>query len=661
MSKLETQINQIYLISPETKKTSLVLYEERLREPLHLFVVFELTGIKKKTEANELKKISDTVLNCFRNNQKMPISSLFEAALAQINQELGNIAHKGAKSWIGKLSAAIVLKSDVDISLANTGAASVWLKRKNELTEILPAEKKGDHPLKIFQNFSSGRVRDNDSLVVTTSNLFNYVSLPLLTQVLSGKTLADACEEISKILIDSSKSDDGFAAFFLQFDKTLQTATTGSKITTPASNKIEDIKDPERIEEISVPKPAIPEVTIYAPLPEDITPEEPKSKFKLPSLENLKVKLQKPQLPKLSLDFFRNFNKSSISRRFFLIAFTIFLLLFIANVFVWRSRANSQKNQKELAARIESVMQTMGEAESALIYKNDDQAIRILDEAKDDISAVKKLDETKGQQLEAQFQLLADRINRVTSVPSPRVVAEIKHSPIFLARAGSGFAIAGKNSNSLANFTTSYTAPVLLNGVEGDITGLTHVPNNGNWVATANKIYRVDESLKEFVSLFEASSRNLQGLKVLTNNRVYTADLKNNQILRMPIESGRPGTALSILKGTVDLTGLKDFGVDTDVYLLYPDRIRKYVAGNEQAFRMPRLTETMTGAEKISVGSNLYILEPSKKRLLMISRTGALVNQIYFPNSNELKDFYVNETERRITLINGNQLIEIVF
>jgi hypothetical protein len=76
---------------------------------------------------------------------------------------------------------------------------------------------------------------------------------------------------------------------------------------------------------------------------------------------------------------------------------------------------------------------------------------------------------------------------------------------------------------------------------------------------------------------------------------------------------------------------------------------------------LDELTTPMAGATKLFVGNNLYILEPGQKRLLIFSKAGKLLNQVYFPNSPELTDFYVDETARHIDLINGNSLIEINF
>src|SRR6185436_14549030 len=100
MARLETEINQIYLTHPESKKTSLILYEEEISNSAHLFVLAVLADLQKKSENLELKKISEIILESFRINKRLAAETLFESALAQINQNLADLAHEGHKSWV---------------------------------------------------------------------------------------------------------------------------------------------------------------------------------------------------------------------------------------------------------------------------------------------------------------------------------------------------------------------------------------------------------------------------------------------------------------------------------------------------------------------------------------------------------------------------------
>jgi hypothetical protein len=85
------------------------------------------------------------------------------------------------------------------------------------------------------------------------------------------------------------------------------------------------------------------------------------------------------------------------------------------------------------------------------------------------------------------------------------------------------------------------------------------------------------------------------------------------------------------------------------------------VSGQPQAFPLPNMSDKMSNATRISVLSNLYILETNKKRLIVLNKNGALVNQIYFPSTHNPTDFYVDEAGRSIYILDDNNLYAVTF
>jgi len=196
----------------------------------------------------------------------------------------------------------------------------------------------------------------------------------------------------------------------------------------------------------------------------------------------------------------------------------------------------------------------------------------------------------------------------------------------------------------------------LLNDLDGGIRGVVHAPNDGNLVASASSVYRINSSLKQF-DLVKNIGANLTSLKFLSPDRVYTMDKAANQVVRLNLSSN---VAQNLIKTSTDLGQARDFGVDADIYVLFPDHVAKFVNGNEQIFKL-NMSDAITDANRIVVASNLYILESSKKRLLIFNKNGVLVNQVSFPNVTALKDLYVDETQRFIYLLDDNKLIQVVF
>lgn len=622
MARLETQINQIYLTHPEAKKTSLVLYEETLSSSLHLFVLAELRDLTRKSEATDLKKISEIILASFRANRKLAGEALFEASLAQINQNLADIAHAGRKSWVGKFSCVITLKAVDNIFLANNGQASAWLKRGGELSEILPAEKRGDHPLKTFQNFTQGKISVQDGLILTTANIFNYVSLQLFTKILGQYSLSEACVEIAKILQASMSADDAFCSFFLGFDRK------------PAAS-------------VATPEDPINPTPVYAPLPEEMA-FEPKPSWSLPKFQfNFRH-------PNLQFDFFR---RLSLAGKFFFISFAIFAVLFIINLVVYGFKLHGQTAADKIAKQITVVTSDLAQTQSSVIYKDDQQSFKFLTQTLSDFEVLKKMSAPAADQFTAQIQQITDQVNKITVATDPKVYAEFKRHPSFIAKSPSGFLLSAKDSNSISLYNTANHDYFLLNSLKTDITGISFWSPVGVAVATADQIFHIDNNLKQFTTVLSFAGSTIANIQTYGSN-LYGLDTGQGQIIRLTNSKNKISSSI-VARG--DYSQVRDFGVDKDIYLLGADRLTKITGGAAQAFPLPFMTEPISNATGLFVASNLYILEANKKRVVIINKTGALINQIYFPTASSPLDLYVDEAQRNLYLLDENKLFRITF
>lgn len=477
MPRLETQVNQIYLIGPETKKISIILYDEKISSRLHLFLLAQLSDIQKKTETQNLKKISEIILTAFRDNKKLATDSLFESALAQINESLAEIAHKGRKSWLGKFSCGILLKCSDQIYLANTGQVSAWLRRGPDLTELLRAEGSNSHPLKTFQNFTQGKLNEKDDLILTDSSMFNFVSFELFKSILKNTPLDQACLKISKILQDSVNQDEGVGAFMLNFGK-----TAGE---TSASDYEKDIyaPRPESLEQISEPnKFSFLNFSLVQIL------SLPKNLFSALGRIFSKVKLPKP----------KSLKSLSPSAKFFLSSFLVFLVLLTLSLAVSGIRARNAKHALRLEERVNILVTSINETESALIYNNQVQAFEYLKTSQDEFTKLKEIDEETAQTYQQILDDLNNKVNRVSIINNPEVLINFEQSPDLLSRAGSGFVFANSTTQMVQNFDQELKNLFMLNNTNNNIVGLTHVEGLGNYVVTANALYRINGSLSQF-------------------------------------------------------------------------------------------------------------------------------------------------------------------
>lgn len=123
----------------------------------------------------------------------------FEAALHKANLTLSKLASHGSVNWIGHINAVCMVIEKNNLHISQTGTACVLLLRSNTLTNISEGgEILESNPLKTFQDVLSGRMENNDKIILATDSIFEIFSL----------------EEIKKSALKFSKPE------FIQFLKT---------------------------------------------------------------------------------------------------------------------------------------------------------------------------------------------------------------------------------------------------------------------------------------------------------------------------------------------------------------------------------------------------------------------------------------------------------
>jgi hypothetical protein len=481
---------------------------------------------------------------------------------------------------------------------------------------------------------------------------------------LNTPDLNQACTKVSEILRSSARSTEGFAVFMLSFSKKSAAAEAITPAVEPAPTKAG--------KKTAAPKiPDIPSTPIYAPMPEDLDsdPVEPETPMSLPGLPKLSIpKISfKPRIPKFNINLsflkLKFFPKISGPGKFFLASFLLFAVLFTMNIAAFGVRKSQSRQAEQFNAISETFVNYLAEAESSLLYKNHSQAMKLMSSAETELAKLKELDDEKAAPFAAKFEEMNNKVNRVTVLRNLTPAFETPYPASILARAGNGYLISNENPNSLGVYAGNELKNLfMLNSTDGDLRGITHVSGIGNFVATKDKVYLANESSKEFQQLEYVSNGDLHGLKFLDPNRIYAINKTTNQVIRMTASARDVSAPTNLLKTNVNLKDAQDLAVDTDIYILYPDGVTKFSGtGQPVNFQLSSISEPARQMTKIRVGNQIYLLEPVSNRLLIFSRTGELLNQVQFPELNDLKDMYVDEGQRQMLLLNGNRVYMITF
>jgi len=165
-----------------------------------LFGVFEVADDSEDSSYIVNYLISVIKKEYFSKPKMGPVES-FEAALHKANLALSKLAEHESIGWIGKFNAIAAVIEKNSIHISQSGTTNALLLRAKTLTDIsegLADQENEPNPMKTFVNITSGRLENEDKLIIATENIFDIFSL----------------EEIKKSAIHFSQDE------FVQFMRT---------------------------------------------------------------------------------------------------------------------------------------------------------------------------------------------------------------------------------------------------------------------------------------------------------------------------------------------------------------------------------------------------------------------------------------------------------
>lgn len=380
MSLLETQVGQIQVSGRKLSRSFISLQSEKIPETsAEIYAVVEVTPLKK-SEYADAQKVSDIIANELKRHFGRTSPNSFENAVAQINQELSRLAGSGKTSWVGKLDAVMAARQNEHLFIATTGKVQAYLYRDKQFSNISDSAVK-QNPLKVFENFAIGKVKKRDTLILSSAQLFNYITMERLHAELVGKPITNACETIARILTDASDDSISLGTFIIEFDQ--QEAPVA-------------------------PKPSPEELQTVSPAPEErariqIAPFASGLFAKAKDLDWQGLSKATSTLGSLVPKAIRDSKLANMDRinslpktkRFFLISATIFLLLLITNVTISVYSAEKNRAREQMNARLELIQNKINNANSAYIYGDRSEAFRLLSEAQAELNSLPENDVLK--------------------------------------------------------------------------------------------------------------------------------------------------------------------------------------------------------------------------------------------------------------------------
>jgi hypothetical protein len=370
--------------------------------------------------------------------------------------------------------------------------------------------------------------------------------------------------------------------------------------------------------------------------------------------------------------WYKNLNKIN---KILFSGFVICFLVFSASL-GWQTIKNKKIEKQAVISNLTATIeQKQNQIDASLLYNNEEGAKKLLDEIRE---ILKQLPQNSQEQKErynalaAKNQVQIEKISRVIRSDPVELAnfinlnANAKPINIILAKDKIYAADTAQKAVYSIDPQSKLITAINLNNQNISRLNFPSLDKNNNiYYLNSNNLKILDAKTEKLSDLEIDYSGDLQKVIDLKqyNNRFYLTDITSSQIYRFSKSGDKLTGASAWINGKEDLTNVVSMAIDGNIYLLKNNgEILKYTKGKRQDFSLSAVEPPLGQASKIIVSPEqdyIYIFEPAAKRLVVFNKTGKSVCQYASDKLASLKDFQIDEKNKKIYFLNGTSVYSI--
>ena len=321
-----------------------------------------------------------------------------------------------------------------------------------------------------------------------------------------------------------------------------------------------------------------------------------------------------------------------------IIAFVLFMIS-ISTVKIKNYYATKNETYTQL---LDAISQKKDEAEARMIYNDDQNALMLLQEAKDLLSTMQQDSKERKATYES---LLADintqlfALQKIQRIEAELVVdlSEQNITPTSISLIQHTLLVFNEQDKNVTTINTiDKTISQKQNGaVEGLIKATT--PKEQDEIvllSNQNKIAQFNNNSQTLVASDIAYPNDTVQIidASIYNTRLYTLDKKNNAIYKHNKTQTGFDRGTSWLQDTADFINATAITIDGKLYVLQNDgTVQVFEKGIQYDFELQKVDPRIMQATQIWTYADideLYIFEPSQKRIIVYNKQGTLIKQL---------------------------------
>jgi hypothetical protein len=622
------------------------IYEKRLGS---LYMV----GLLKNalpTNRRLLENLAEVIKREYYRSTRITPQKAMKESLKEANEFLEQIAKRGDVSWLGNLSFTVVSLKNFDWNFTKVGEIKFFLLRGGKIIDIdrkIRLEEFEPYPLRIFGNVVSGKLAEEDLILILTKEVFDFFEKEDLLNEFAQLSPVDE-ENLKKVFEKRREEILKISGICFAIGVTKEIIAKREIIWPKISPKEFNIKD------------------FLSPI---------LNFFRKIKISTIGRKFWPTGIKIPQMKFIRSFGKKIIPRKPKLLlsknVITVLALILVLILGLSFSRWQEKKELKNYKNILIEAQEKLNKAEGFLVLKDPKltkEANKLLMESLEEISPVIKVSADLPKDFKKEVLSLNEKVSK--RLFEINKLEEIKEPELFFDFKGKDFApqkmvSEGKN----LYFFNSYSQNLFILGKDVE-NGFLQIDKKFN-LATAfddsvlffskpNRLTILSWPLFFSFSLQEPyPDFNFDDLSAFKRN-LYFLDKKAGQIIKYPylteFEWGKPEFWLKkAIQG-------KSITVDGSVWVLEKDAVLKYSGGDLKekieldVFPYPKdLTKIFTSPTL----PYLFVLEPSQKRLLIFDKSGQIFKQFKSEKFDNLLDFAISKDGKTIYLLNGLRVYKI--
>lgn len=604
-----------------------------------------------------------------------------EKLLGELNNRLPRLPK--ASHFLTQLNCALVWTNPPEINFTACGRIKIFLIKETNIKEI--NLEKADN--QIFQQILQGELQENDSLLFSTHSLMDYVSQEKIKKTITTLPLTSALAYLENILSKAPQKSCFWALAIKASDHEVNSPSISPEvakvINQQAPSSLAKLIDTKKNTATILDSPTFAEFSkdqvekIWSKIkkyqPQDLGQSILQGLkdyglilikvFKF-LIQLIKIKNWQQLSNQIKIGWQKTINSwQNLNRRqkIIMIILVIILTALTQNL-KWQTKL---LNNNQIGVQWEQLAQELttklAKAEAALIYNGKTEAIEIvkqlenlnlppnpplawqnkfnelknsLDTLKGKLLNINQTKETVWLDLQSLKQPLTPA--RLIAAGDERVYLITQEKQMYIFDTENGEKKPPKLSENFP-FLPTLTTPI---------------SRNKSFIGITNdkKSYNINDF--SFEALSWKPSRLAQPTALAYyNNRLYLTD-SNNNLLRYTLNGKSLIEETSWLK-TPLTQGLKDFGVDGDLYLINNQGgLEKYNRGQKMNWQTDPIDLPLTSARLwVSQTANrLYLFDAAAARLAIFEKTGRLVSQLTSDLFSQTLDWTILEKNKLLLI-----------